>query len=348
MPGRIVPSPIPLLCCLAENGDDADVVVVVPFAAVLGDVATDGPNFGNRMQAAGFHPTAVFGKLSAAAAAAALLGCDANQAAHALATAATFGGGLTASFGSMAKPLHSGKAAMDGIQAAELAKQGLVAARDVFEAPGGFAAAFVQTAPIPFDDVAFTAGASLADNSFKPYACGKLIHGHIDAARALREQCAGRPIKAIRCKAPPISARLVGRPLPTTHLEGKFSIAFCVAAALAGYPLLPGDFSDDRLADPIVRDLMGKVVVSVDAAMGRYGSRLDIDLATGETLSMTVAHSRGNPENPLSWEYLKAKFDGLVEPVLGKDTDALYDAIRTFEAPGAFGQILAIVAPGPR
>lgn len=319
------------------------------IAAVLGDVMAPGPDgdqgFGNRMQAAGFHPTAIFGRISAAAAAAMLLGCTAEQATHALAAAATMGGGLTASFGSMAKPLHSGKAAMDGVQAAELALGGFLAARDVFEAPGGLAAAFVQTARIDLDAVAFTAGESLADNSFKPYACGKLIHGHIDAARALRAEWAGRPVRAIRCKVPVISTRLVGRPLPTTPLEAKFSVAFCVAAALAGYPLLPRDFSTERLADPLVRDLMGKVALAVDDRVGRYGSVLDIELADGRILSATVERSRGNPETPLTWDDLGEKFEGLVEPVLGADTGALYAALRGIDAPGGLARVLALVAP---
>ncbi|MBT5108140.1 MAG: MmgE/PrpD family protein [Rhodospirillaceae bacterium] len=320
------------------------------ISAVLGDVMVGdvmgGENgFGNLMQGAGFHPTGVFGRLSAAAATAVLMGCDRDQIVNALATAATMGGGLTASFGTMAKPLHSGKAAMDGVHAAELAARGFVAARDVFEAPGGFANAFVQTATAQFDDVAFSPGESLFDNSFKPYACGKLIHGHIDAARDLRDGWAGRPVAQIRCRVAEISTRLVGRPLPTTHLEGKFSVAFCIALALNGYPVLPGDFSAERLADPKVQDIMGKVELSPDSTVGRYGSVLEIELTDGEVLRATVERSRGNPENPLSWIDLKTKFDGMVEPVLGDRTGALYDALRVIDEPGGLPEIQRLIQP---
>ena len=315
------------------------------ISAVLGDVMAGDNGFGNLMQGAGFHPTGVFGRLSSAAATVVLMGCDRDQTVNALATAATMGGGLTASFGTMAKPLHSGKAAMDGVHAAELAARGFVAARDVFEAPGGFANAFVQTATTNFDDVTFSPGESLFDNSFKPYACGKLIHGHIDAARELRDSWAGRPVAQIRCRVAEISTRLVGRPLPTTHLEGKFSVAFCIALALNGHPVLPGDFSAARLADPKVQDIMGKVALSPDSAVGRYGSVLEIELTDGEILRATVERSRGNPENPLSWDDLKTKFDGMVQPILGDRTSALYDALRAIDEPDGLSVIQTLIQP---
>lgn len=320
------------------------------ISAVIGDVLAGGKDigtygFGNLMQGAGFHPTSVLGRLSAAAAAAVLMGCSQEQAVNALATAATMGGGLTASFGTMAKPLHSGKAAMDGVQAAELAARGFIAAPEVFEAPGGFASAFVQTLATKFDNVTFSPGESLSDNSFKPYACGKLIHGHIDAARDLRDEWAERPVKQIRCRVAEISTRLVGRPLPTTHLEGKFSVAFCVALALTDHAVLPGDFSAKRLADPKVNGLMNKVELTPDPAVGRYGAILEIELETGEVLRATVERSRGNPENPLSWDDLKTKFDGMVKPILGDDTDGLFDALRSIEEPGGLSRIQALIQP---
>lgn len=175
-----------ILALAGETGADGPLalsafVTGYEIAAVLGD-----RDFGNRMQAAGFHPTAVFGRISAAAAAAVLLGLDADRAANALGVAATTAGGLTASFGTMGKPLHSGKAAMDGILAAQLASRGFEAARHAFDADNGFADTMLQTESFRFDALDFTAGRSLFDNSYKPYACGKLIHPHIDAAGTAR------------------------------------------------------------------------------------------------------------------------------------------------------------------
>lgn len=307
-------------------------------AAILGD-----GGIGNRMQAAGFHPTPVFGRLAAAAAASVLLGLDRDQILNALGAAATSAGGMTASFGTMGKPLHSGNGAMEGVLAAELAANGFTAARHIFDAKGGFADTLVQQDGPGLGDAPLTAGESLFDNSFKPYACGKLIHGHIDAARELRPQVDGRKIKSIRCQVAAISSKLVAHPMPTEPLQGKFSIAFCVAVSLLGYPVQLADFSAERLADPRVQDLMPRVSLSLDPDIGRYGAMMEIDLEEGPTLTATVERSRGNPENPLSWDDLKVKFDGLVAPILGDASEALYATLRGFDTPGALTKTLEFV-----
>jgi 2-methylcitrate dehydratase PrpD len=307
------------------------------IAAVLGD-----GGIGNRMQAAGFHPKPVFGRLAAASAASVLLGLSQDQAANALGAAATTAGGMTASFGTMGKPLHSGNGAMEGVLAAELASRGFEAAQHLFD--GAFADTLVQTEGPKLGDAAFTDGQSLFDNSFKPYACGKLIHGHIDAARDLREKLDIDSIETIHCQVAAISSKLVGHPTPTEPLQGKFSIAFCVAAALLGYPVQLADFSTERLEDPRVRGLMDRVTLSINADVGRYGAIMEITLNDGKTLRTSIERSRGNPENPVSWADLKEKFDGLVQPILGGQTDPLYHALRSFEQPGTLAQVRDLVS----
>jgi 2-methylcitrate dehydratase PrpD len=333
-----------ILALAGETGADGKLALSAfitgyEIAAVLGD-----RDFGNRMQAAGFHPTAVFGRIAAAAAAGVLLGLDAEQAAHALGVAATTAGGLTISFGTMGKPLHSGKAAMDGIMAAQLAARGFVAARNAYDGDKGFADTMLQTEAFRFDGLEFSNGQSLFDNSYKPYACGKLIHAHIDAARELRDAVKGRAVTKITCQLAAIATRLTGKPLPTTPLEGKFSVAFCIALALEGHPVMPRDFAPDRLSDPRLRDLMARVELSINPALGRYSSILDIALDDGTTLHAEVPISRGNPDNPMSWEDTHAKYAALVEPKIGGRTAPLYDAMTNLEQPGNLARVLELVA----
>ena len=309
-------------------------------AAGLGGTA-----FESKLQFAGFHPTSVFGRLSAAAATSVLMGLDAVQASHAFGVSATTAGGLNASFGTMSKPFHSGKAAMDGVLAAELASEGFVAATHLFDVEQGLAGTLVQDGSVGFDGIAFTDGRTLLDNSFKPYACGKLIHGHIDAARKLRDAVGDRHTVRIRCQVAPIGGKLVGRPAPQTPLEAKFSIAFCVALALLGYPVFATDFTIKRLADPAIRSLMGCVELEINPAVDNFGSIMDIELEDGTCLHAEVTLSRGNPENPLSWDDLRFKFENLVEPVLGERTQTLYDVLRHFEQPGRMAEFLSLVTP---
>src|SRR5438132_1443588 len=147
-----------------------------------------GGGLGEAVTARGWHSTGVFGRLGAAAAGAALLRLGAARALHALGSAATQSGGLTASFGTMAKPFHAGKAAMDGVVAAQLAAAGFTAATGLFEPGGGLDTALVQDRSVTFaslDTPGDLSGWRILDNSFKPYAACHLTHPAVDAARAL-------------------------------------------------------------------------------------------------------------------------------------------------------------------
>ena len=87
--------------------------------------------------ARGWHPTAVLGPVGAAAAAAVAAGLDAERAMHAIAIAASFGGGVFENFGSMVKPLHGGRAAQSGVVAVGLAAAGMTASPTALEGASG-------------------------------------------------------------------------------------------------------------------------------------------------------------------------------------------------------------------
>lgn len=76
----------------------------------------------------GFHATGTVGTFGAAAACANLRRLTADETAHALGLAATQAAGLKCMFGTMAKPLHASKAAMNGLMAAQLAVEVVVQA----------------------------------------------------------------------------------------------------------------------------------------------------------------------------------------------------------------------------
>src|SRR5438067_11913731 len=140
-----------------------------------------GDGLGEPVSARGWHGTGVFGRLGAAAAASVLLRLDAERTLHALGAAATQTSGLVASFGTMAKPFHAGKAAMDGVVAAQLAAAGLAAAPGLLEPGGGLDNALVQDGTVRIAPVDL-AGWRILDNSFKPYAACHLTHPAVDAA----------------------------------------------------------------------------------------------------------------------------------------------------------------------
>ena len=293
----------------------------------------------------GFHPTAVFGRLSSAAACAALLGLDEARTAHALGLAATQCGGLNASLGTMAKPFHAGKAAMDGMLAAQLAAEDFAGATHLLD--NGLCATLIQDGETRIENVEFSDGLALLDNGFKPYACCRSTHSVMDAAIALAAALNTAPnggqAARVRVRVHPVAVRVAGKRDPRTPLEAKFSIPFVAALGLSGHRAAPADFCEERLADPRLRELAGAVDMATDPALGRYTAIMDVELAGGGALHAEVPAPLGDPANPMSWEHMEAKFRGLVEPLLGGETSALFDAVRGFDAPGSLAEVTRLV-----
>ena len=299
----------------------------------------------------GFHPTAVFGRLAAAAACAALLGLNEARTAHALGLAATQCGGLNASLGTMAKPFHAGKAALDGMLAAQLAAEDFGGATNLLETENGLCAALIQDGETRIENVEFSDGLSLLDNGFKPYACCRSTHSVMDAAlelatvlntasnSALNSGQAAR----VRVRVHPVAVRVAGKRDPRTPLEAKFSIPFVAALGLSGHGAGPADFCDERLADPRLRNLADAVEMATDPALGRYTAIMDVELAGGGSLHAEVPAPLGDPANPMNWEQMEAKFRGLVEPLLGGGTSALFAAVRGFDEPGSLAEVANLV-----
>jgi 2-methylcitrate dehydratase PrpD len=300
--------------------------------------------YGRKLQHVGFHPSSIFGRFSAAASACVLMGLDETRIAHALGVAATTAGGLNASFGTMSKPFHPGKAAMDGILAADLAAEGFEAATHLLDARAGLSGTLVQDGSIEIDPEPFSDGLALLRNAYKPYACCKATHACVDAGRELSRLVQAEAIRRVVLGASPMTLRVASRPDPQTPLEGKFSVAYCTAVALCGYPAVEGDFSESRLHDPKVRSLVSKSELAVQPDTELTAGFVEVHLGDGRRLRADVPLALGNPGNPMSWSAMEGKFNGLVEPVLGADARPLFEALRTFETPGTLARVVTLIA----
>ena len=302
-----------------------------------------GIGFGGAANLRGFHSTGMFGCLAAAAAAATLLGLDEPGIRNALGAAATQAAGLTASFGTMSKPFHAGKAAMNGVLAAELAAAGFDAADGLLEPQGGFGDAYVQDRAAVIQNLDFSGPLEITRNTLKPYASCLLTHPVIDAMRSVADAAAARPIDAIEVEVNPSCIKLAGNPDPQTGLEGKFSTAYCAALGLHGYGVTSADFSAQRVADPTLRDTLSRVTLIAAPDRIMTSARIRLSFADGGALDAETALARGNPGNPMSWDDLRTKFMALVTPVLGDHGAALYDLLRNFGDGDAMDEIREIV-----
>lgn len=303
-----------------------------------------GAGLGEAVTDLGFHSTGVIGRLSATAAACAVMGLDEERIAHAIGLAATQASGLTASFGTMAKPFHAGKAAMDAILSAHLSAEQFEAATDLLDVDNGLAGTMVQDGSVRIGPLEFSEGHELKRNAFKPYACCMLTHSSIDAARGLRGEFGGAEVERVRLTVDPLAVKRAGKTNPQTPLEGKFSLAYCVALALRGHLAVSTDFSAERLNDPDVKALLERVEVKTVSGDNNLKAILDIDLSDGRRLHAEVPHPLGNPENPMGWADMEIKFMALAEPQLGDQAKTLFETLRNFEQPGKFSEVLDMVA----
>ncbi len=291
-------------------------------------VARVGYGLGQGLTARGLHGTGVFGRIGAAAASARLMGLDTERATHALALAATQAGGLAASFGTMAKPFHAGKAAMDGILSAELAAAGLIGAPATLE-PGGLDKALIQDGKLQFKLPDF-AGWEILNNSFKPYAACHLVHPAVDAA--LASGIAPVNIRRVRATVSPLAMQMTGlaNGRPETPLAAKFDLRYCIALALHGRPVSAGDFREPWTADKDVLATAARIDATADASIGFATAGLEVDAGNGPAKLIRIEAAKGDPRNPMRWDDMWSKFDGLAAPVLGSGTRGFFDLVRGF------------------
>ncbi|MEY2617919.1 MAG: hypothetical protein RL522_921 [Pseudomonadota bacterium] len=268
----------------------------------------------------GWHPTAVFGAVACAAAAACARRLDAPRASHALGIAASMSAGLVANFGSMTKPLQVGFAARNGIVAAHLAEQGVTAAPDALESPRGFLAAISPRGALRLDGPcqAGTPWQVLAQGlNIKRYPVCYATHRIADAALALRPQVAARleSIQEVVATLGQLQADMLRAHRPVTGLDAKFSAQYTIACALVRGHVDLMDLTDAAVNDPKVQTLLRKVrVITVqerDALEPLFSPQddLSIRLTDGTTVQAEpVRRALGHASRPVSDAELQEKF----------------------------------------
>jgi 2-methylcitrate dehydratase PrpD len=268
----------------------------------------------------GWHITGTAGVFGAAAAAGRLLGLNEQQMVWALGLAASQPVGLRESFGSMNKSFNPGRAASNGLFAAILAAKNFTSSDGMIEAKRGWA----NTISTKQDWAEITDGLGqryeAALNTYKPFACGIVLHPAIDAAIQLRneQQLDAAQVKRIELKVHPLVLELTGKKTPQDGLEGKFSVYHAVAVALIEGAGGEKQFSDRAVRDPAVIALRGKVVPVIDPAIKPEQVEMSIELTDGRVLRRRIEHAIGSLEKPMSDADLARKFTDLAEGILPK------------------------------
>ncbi len=265
----------------------------------------------------GWHITGTTGMLGAAAACARLLGLTEAQTAMALGIAASQPVGLREQFGTMTKPFHPGAAARAGLMAALMARHGFTASARALEAPRGL----MQTYSTKCDWSEITGQLGerfeISFNTYKPFACGIVIHPSIDACIQLRQQgVTPEQVERIELKVHSLVLELTGKKEPADGLQGKFSVYHGCALGL-----IEGRAGEDEFADAVVtrHDMVvmrRKVVATVDDAIDEASADVTAMLRDGRRVHVFVEHAIGSLQRPMTDADLEAKFTRLAQPVL--------------------------------
>lgn len=272
----------------------------------------------------GWHPTAIFGPIAAAAAAAVLRKLDARQTRNALALAASHAGGLVANFGTMAKPYHVGKAAQDGIYVTDLAARGFEAAADALEHPQGFLKAVSPGAEPDLASPVVTGKQwHLRKHGLciKKYPTCYATHRSLDGMLALRAKhgFTADQIESIDVTMGHTQSAPLRYARPQSGLQAKFSEPFAMAAAVVLGRVGMADLTDEVVAREDIRGLLDKVhlhtVPEQDPEDPVFSptEQVVVRLKSGDVLhSGDIRYARGHAKLPLSDDDLWTKFSQCV------------------------------------
>jgi 2-methylcitrate dehydratase PrpD len=265
----------------------------------------------------GFHSTATCGSIGAAAGAARLLGLGREATARAISIGATQAGGLRENFGTMTKPFHAGRAAENGVVAAEMAALGFTASPHGLEADRGF----FRAAGGGFDAAAIEGKLgrpwtfASPGVSIKPHPSGSLTHPGMGAMLELigRHDVKPGQVKRVRVGTNHNMPNALIHHRPRNELQAKFSMEFCMAILLLERKAGLQEFTDEVVNRPDVQAMIAKVEFGVHpdaeaAGFDKMTTIIEVELADASLLSTRADFGKGSPANPMSDAELSEKF----------------------------------------
>ena len=308
---------LPAVLALAERDNRSGLELLTAYQIAVEVETKLAEAINPRHYADGFHSTATFGAIGAAAGAARLLGLDRAQTAQALSLGASQAAGLRENFGTMTKPFHPGRAAESGIVAAELIKLGWTAAPDALEANRGF----LKAAGGGYDPQAIHGRLgkpwtfAMPGVSIKPYPSGSLTHPGMGVMLELILKHDIKPAQVIKVRVGTnrhMPNTLIHR-RPKNELQAKFSMEFCMAVLLLKRKAGLAQFTDAVVNRADVQRMIGNIDFGVHpeaeaAGYEKMTTIIDIELADGRRISGRADFGKGSPVNPMSDGEVADKF----------------------------------------
>jgi 2-methylcitrate dehydratase PrpD len=309
--------------------------------------------------ARGFHPTGTCGVFGAAVAAAKILGLSQGEIINALGIAGSQAAGSMEFLmdGSWVKRLHPGWAAHNGIVAALLARRGFSGPATILEGRAGFLHAYSDNSDP--DKLVTGLGESfeVMKVSVKPHACCRYKQGPIDGIlKIMKENNLGaQDVAEVKLGILKAGFPIVVEPRevkysPRTVVDSQFSMPFGAALAILYGRASLDEYTEANLKSPEIKEIAKRVSCVSDASLDRvypkqWPASVEIVTRDGKRFSTKVDYPRGDPENPLSWEEVIQKFEGLTAPVFSREDRAeIVSRVRSLETEAGLAALSSLLS----
>ena len=252
----------------------------------------------------GWHITSTCGVFGAAAAIAKALNLDAAQIAWAFGNASAQSSGLVETLGSMSKSISVGNAARNGLLSALLAQEGFAGPERPIEGERGFLRVMSEATDADVDAAFATLGRewALLSNTYKPFPCGVVLNPVIEACLGLSATpgFSFADVERVTLRGHPLLRERTDRPNIKLGREAQVSAQHSVAVALARGRAGLAEFTDETVADPLLRAFASRLEFVDDGAYSVEAAQVTLTLRSGETMSRRIDAARGSLQAPLA------------------------------------------------
>lgn len=294
----------------------------------------------------GWHATSTLGRFGAAIACGKLLGLDTTKMNYSIGLAGTQAAGLKQVFGTMAKPFHAGKAAMDGLLAALLAEKGFTCSDDILAGEKGFCSVLSPYSDPEMITADFGKSYTILNVIFKRHASCFETHPTIDAALQLRDKVNIDDIENVYVRAVPVALDIAGKPEPQTGLEGKFSLAYCAALALADGQTGEEFFTDDKVRSERLVGLRKKIKVEANEDFGLTQAEVVVRTTEGREVKAYADTLELGADKERRRDDLVHKFRSFADRLLPEGrTDSILEFVDELESQSDVSELVAMCCP---
>jgi 2-methylcitrate dehydratase PrpD len=329
---------VPPALSLAEHAGRDGASVLCAYVAGLEVESRLGRMLNPEHYEHGWHSTSTIGTIGATVTACVALGLANEAIVNALGIGASTASGLRLNIGSLAKPIHGGAAARNGVVAALLAAEGWTGHREVFESRLGFIELYSGGAKHetdPWNDLGESWGILAPYGlALKPYPTCGATHTTVEAALRLHQHMADRMIDSIDVSVTPLAADILRFKWPADEFEAKFCLPYLIAVGLTEGKMDLTSFSGSRLNDAGLRALADRVAINSDdpriADCAEFAAALRLTFEDGGSVEEVVLTPKGRPERWMSEEEIRAKFLDCTSPSLGSSrSEHAYKELRS-------------------